>query len=180
MYNMLKLQKNSVYGLTATFPCLDKSKFIKEIGYYFNNAFTSDEESELADLSIKAVVTGDVKLLFRILEDKIVEKELIKIDSSYIEYLYTYLRHIIELSIDLEDNQMQRKKVRSISVSDDAMSKLNRVSARAGRNRSEVIERLLIGMSEDRILWYARRKPDYDKKEVKTNEANADAESIAT
>ena len=121
-----------------------------------------------------------MKLLFRILEDKIVEKELIKIDSSYIEYLYTYLRHIIELSIDLEDNQMQRKKVRSISVSDDAMSKLNRVSARAGRNRSEVIERLLIGMSEDRILWYARRKPDYDKKEVKTNEANADAESIAT
>ena len=75
---------------------------------------------------------------------------------------------------------MQRKKVRSISVSDIAFSKLNRVASRAGRNRSEVIERLLIAMSEDRLLWYARRKPDYDKKEVKTNEADANTESIAT
>ena len=75
---------------------------------------------------------------------------------------------------------MQRKKGRSISVSDIAISKLNRVSAKAGRNRSEVIERLLIGMSEDRLLWYARRKPDYDKKEVSTNEADANAEIITT
>lgn len=56
---------------------------------------------------------------------------------------------------------MKRVQVNSFSLSEDAISKLQSTADKIGRPRSATLERVLMAMSENSMVRYAKKNPVY-------------------
>jgi hypothetical protein len=74
---------------------------------------------------------------------------------------------------------MKRVQVNSFSLSEDAISKLQSTADKIGRPRSATLERVLMAMSENSMVRYAKKNPVYPdgQQEGVNNGENTDTSS---